>query len=96
MVRVVWYQHRGALLGLGAVVVALGALLLAAGLRGRGEYAFMIRHGWAAPGLGLIGLNPGVNQTLPRESTALNNRTRSAESRTSSRAVGRNRGMARP
>jgi hypothetical protein len=64
MVRVVWYQHRGALLGLGAVVVALGALLLAAGLRGRGEYAFMIRHGWAAPGLGLIGLNPGVNQTL--------------------------------
>src|ERR1700761_4202117 len=57
MVRVVWYQHRGALLGLGAALAGLAAVLVAAGLRGRAEYAYFLRVGCASPGDGLTGLN---------------------------------------
>ena len=57
MVRVVWYQHRAALLGLGAALAGLAAVLVAAGLRGRAEYAYFLRVGCASPGDGLTGLN---------------------------------------
>jgi hypothetical protein len=60
MLRVVWYQHRGALLGLGTALAVLAGVLVAAGLRGRAEYVSMLSAGCVAPGQGVVELSPCV------------------------------------
>lgn len=52
MLRVIWYQHRTALLWLAAVFGALAAFLIAAGLLARVDYASMLRNGCTGPGSG--------------------------------------------
>jgi hypothetical protein len=57
MLRVIWYQHRTALLWLAAAFGALAAVLIAAGLLARADYASMLRNGCASPGSGLLALS---------------------------------------
>ena len=54
MLRVIWYQHRTTLLWLAAVFGVLAAVLIAAGLLARADYASMLRNGCASPGSGLL------------------------------------------